>query len=86
MTLEQTIDGVIERTIADTLADRRFRDLRAGRMPRQALHTFARHFIITHLNSVQVLSFLHALAPPPQAWTSATLICIARTLRHYSNV
>ena len=64
MPLEQTIGGVIERTITDALADRRFRDLRAGRMPRQALHTFARHFIITHLNSVQVLSFLHALAPP----------------------
>ena len=64
MRLEQTIGGVIEQTITGALADRRFRDLRAGRMPRQVLHTFARRFIITHLNSVQVLSFLHALAPP----------------------
>ena len=64
MTLEDTVSGIIERTTAEALADSRLQALLSGRMGRSQLTQFFQHFMVTHLNSVQVLSFLFSVAPP----------------------
>ena len=64
MSMEESVQGVLESTISGALEDRRLRSLLSGGMARLELHTFFRHFIVTHLSSVQILSFLHSLAPP----------------------
>ena len=63
MTVEETIVSVLEGTTAEALEDQRLRRLISGQMTREELRKFFRHFIVTHLNSVQILSFLLSLAP-----------------------
>lgn len=64
MTLEDTVRGIIERTAAEALADIRLQALLSGKMGRSELTQFFHHFMVTHLNSVQILSFLFSVAPP----------------------
>ena len=64
MTMEMAINQAVERSIVEAMADSRIQALLAGRMRRAELKGFFRHFIVTHLNSIQILSFLHSLAPP----------------------
>ena len=67
VSLEATINDAIEQNITGAMADVRLQALLTGRMPRRELKGFFRHFIVTHLNSVQVLSFLNAVAPDEAA-------------------
>ncbi len=64
MTSGETVRGLMERTTAEALADSRLRNLLNGTMPRDEMQAFFRRFIVTHLNSVQVLAFLTSIAPP----------------------
>lgn len=63
MTLEETVAGLIERSTAEARADERMQGLLSGQMEREELRTFFRNFLLTHLNSVHILSFLLSLAP-----------------------
>ena len=64
MTSGETVRGLMERTTAEALADSRLRSLLSGTMSRDEMQAFFRRFIVTHLNSVQVLAFLTSIAPP----------------------
>ena len=63
MTVEEMIVGVLEDKTSEALDDQRLRRLISGQMTREELRKFFRHFIVTHLNSVQILSFLLSVAP-----------------------
>ena len=63
MTVGEMIVGVLEETTTEALGDQRFSWLMSGQMTRGELRKFFRRFIVTHLNSVQILSFLLSLAP-----------------------
>ena len=67
MSLEATINEAVERSVNEAMADNRLLALLEGRLPKSQLRSFFRPFIVTHLNSVQVLSFLHAVAPDDAA-------------------
>ena len=67
MTVEEMIVGVLEGTTSEALEDQRLRRLISGHMKREELRKFFRHFIVTHLNSVQILSFLLSLVPKDAA-------------------
>ena len=64
MTSGDTVRGLMERTTAEALADPRLRSLLDGAMTRDDMQAFFRRFIVTHLNSVQILAFLTSIAPP----------------------
>ena len=53
----------MERTTSEALGDKRVRALLSGEMSPEDLRAFFRSFIVTHLNSVQILSFLFSVAP-----------------------
>ncbi len=61
---EMTVRGLMEKTTAEALADPRLRSLLDGVMSRDDMQAFFRRFIVTHLNSVQILAFLTSIAPP----------------------
>ena len=61
--IENTIKKTLEGTTTEALADPRVRAILSGGMAREDLSEFFRNFIVTHLNSVQILSFLFAVAP-----------------------
>ena len=61
--IENTIKKTLEGTTTEALADPRVRAILSGDMARGDLREFFRNFIVTHLNSVQILSFLFAVAP-----------------------
>ena len=63
MSTEDAIKKTLERTTSDALADPRVRAILSGGMAREDLRDFFHNFIVTHLNSVQILSFLFAVAP-----------------------
>ena len=63
MSIENTIKKTLEGTITGALADPRVKAILSGDMAREELREFFRNFIVTHLNSVQILSFLFAVAP-----------------------
>ena len=63
MTVDELIVGVLEDKTSEALDDQRLRRLISGQMTREELRKFFRHFIVTHLNSVQILSFLLSVAP-----------------------
>ena len=65
MTLNDSIAGVLEKNIAEALSDHRLKALLSGRMPAPQVKALFQNFIVTHLNSIQILSFLFSLAPPP---------------------
>lgn len=58
------VRGLMESTTAEALADPRLRSLLEGTMPRDDMQAFFRRFLVTHLNSVQILAFLTSIAPP----------------------
>lgn len=64
MAAEETVRGLMERTTAEALGDPRLRSLLSGQMSRDDMQAFFRCFIVTHLNSVQILAFLTSIAPP----------------------
>jgi L-Ala-D/L-Glu epimerase len=64
MSRQESVTWVLEETITGALADSRFQSILDGRTRKSNLRTFFRHFIVTHLNSVQILSFLYSVAPP----------------------
>ena len=61
--IENTIKKTMEGTTTEALADSRVLAILSGDMAREDLREFFRSFIVTHLNSVQILSFLFAVAP-----------------------
>lgn len=61
---ETTVRGLMGSTTAEALADPRLRSLLDGVMPRDDMQAFFRRFLVTHLNSVQILAFLTSIAPP----------------------
>ena len=61
--IENTIKKTLEGTTTEALADPRFLAILSGDMAQEDLREFFRNFIVTHLNSVQILSFLFAVAP-----------------------
>ncbi len=61
---EATIRGFMENTTAEALADPRLRSLLNGTMSSDEMQAFFRRFLVTHLNSVQILAFLTSIAPP----------------------
>ena len=61
--IENTIKKTLEGTTTGALADPRVKAILSGDMAREDLREFFRNFIVTHLNSVQILSFLFAVAP-----------------------
>ncbi len=63
MPIEDLIKKTLEGTTSEALADLRVRAILSGDMDREDLREFFRNFIVTHLNSVQILSFLFAVAP-----------------------
>jgi len=63
MALEETISGMLEHSTAEALMDGRIQQLLSGQMSQGELREFFRHFIVTHLNSIQILSLLFCLAP-----------------------
>ena len=63
MTVEERIVGFLEGTISEALEDLRLRRLISGQMTRLELLNLFRHFIPTHLSSVQILAILFSLAP-----------------------
>jgi hypothetical protein len=64
VSLQESVTIVLEETIAGVFADRRFQSILDGKTRKSNLKTFFRHFIITHLNSVYILSFLYSVTPP----------------------
>ena len=62
MTVEETVSKILERTTSEVLADKRLQAMLSGGMSQKDMRGFFRNFIITHLNSVQVLSFLFSMA------------------------
>ena len=63
MSTEETINKTLQRTMLEALSDSRVQALLSGDMAPGDLREFFRNFIVTHLNSVQILSFLFAVAP-----------------------
>ena len=63
MQLNQSVNKVFEQSAKEFLSDGRIQRLLSGRMSREDLREFFRHFIVTHLNSVQILAFLLSLVP-----------------------
>ena len=63
MQLNQSVNEVFEQSVREFLSDGRIQRLLSGRMSREDLREFFRHFIVTHLNSVQILAFLLSLVP-----------------------
>ena len=63
MSVEEMIGAVIHETTSEALEDKRIRRLVSGKMTQEELRRFFHHFIVTHLNSVQILSFLLSVAP-----------------------
>ena len=61
--IENTIKKTLEGTTTEALADPRVLAILSGDMALEDLREFFRNFIVTHLNSVQILSFLFAVAP-----------------------
>ena len=61
--IENTITKTLEGTATEALADPRVLAILSGDMALEDLREFFRNFIVTHLNSVQILSFLFAVAP-----------------------
>ena len=64
MTAEETVRGQMARTTEEALADPRLRSILNGQMPPDEMQAFFHRFIVTHLNSVQILAFLTSIAPP----------------------
>ena len=64
MTAEDTVRGLMARTTQEALADPRLRSILNGQMPPDEMQAFFHRFIVTHLNSVQILAFLTSIAPP----------------------
>ena len=64
MTAEETVRGQMARTTEEALADPRLRSILNGQMPHDEMQAFFHRFIVTHLNSVQILAFLTSIAPP----------------------
>ena len=63
MPIEDLIKKTLEGTTSEALTDPRVRAILSGDMDREDLREFFLNFIVTHLNSVQILSFLFAVAP-----------------------
>ena len=63
MSVEDSVKALMEQTTSEALADQRVQALLAGEMNPDELRAFFRSFIVTHLNSVQILSFLFSVAP-----------------------
>ena len=63
MSVEHSVKALMEQTSAEALADQRVQALLAGEMSPEEVRVFFRNFIVTHLNSVQILSFLFSVAP-----------------------
>ena len=63
MSVEDDVKELMERTTSEALADKRVQALLSGEMSPEDLRAFFRSFIVTHLNSVQILSFLFSVAP-----------------------
>ena len=63
MSVEDAVKGLMERTTSEALADERVQALLSGRMSREEVRAFFQSFIVTHLNSVQILAFLFSMAP-----------------------
>ena len=63
MTMNDRVNDLVERNIVEAIADPRLQALLTGRLPKSQQLSFFRPFIVTHPNSVQVLSFLNAVAP-----------------------
>jgi len=61
------VTELLERVVSQALQAQRVQRLLAGRMERAELRDLFHRFIVTHLNSVQILSFLHAIVPTPAA-------------------
>ena len=61
--IENTITKTLEGTATEALADPRVLAILSGDMALEDLRDFFQNFIVTHLNSVQILSFLFAVAP-----------------------
>ncbi len=61
--MNQSVNEVFEQSAREFLSDGRIQRLLSGRMSREDLREFFRHFIVTHLNSVQILAFLLSLTP-----------------------
>ena len=64
MTAEEAVRGQLARTTEEALADPRLRSILNGQMPPDEMQAFFHRFIVTHLNSVQILAFLTSIAPP----------------------
>ena len=63
MSVEDDVKEFIERTTSEALADKRVQALLSGEMIADEVRAFFRSFIVTHLNSVQILSFLFSIVP-----------------------
>ena len=63
MSVEDSVKALMEQTASEALADQRVQALLAGEMSPEGVRAFFRSFIVTHLNSVQILSFLFSVAP-----------------------
>ena len=63
MSTEETIRKTLQRTTLEARSDSRVQALLSGDMAPGDLRELFRNFIVTHLNSVQILSFLFAVAP-----------------------
>ena len=63
MSVEDDVKEFIERTTSEALADKRVQALLSGEMIPDEVRAFFRSFIVTHLNSVQILSFLFSIVP-----------------------
>ena len=63
MSVEDAVKETMERTTSEALADKRVQALLSGEMSPEQVRAFFRSFIVTHLNSVQILSFLFSVAP-----------------------
>ena len=63
MSVEDAVKDLMERTTSEALADERIQALLSGQMSREEVRAFFRSFIVTHLNSVQILAFLFSMAP-----------------------
>ena len=63
MSLAQRLQNMLEKITSEALADRHIQRLMSGQMEREELRQFFGCFIVTHLNSIQVLAFLFSVAP-----------------------
>ena len=63
MSVKDNVKEFIERTTSEALADKRVQALLSGEMIPDEVRAFFRSFIVTHLNSVQILSFLYSIVP-----------------------